>query len=115
MLCAISAGPAQTLTAPDPTGMLVGATGAIAGMLGAYRFVHPRVTVVALRFRRIPVLLPAYLLIGAWLLVQLFGVWWGRNDPIAWWAQIGGFVAGAWLVVSFRDKRAPLFDGGLRR
>jgi membrane associated rhomboid family serine protease len=88
---------------------------AIAGVLGAYLVLHPRMKIVALLLRRVPVLLPAYLLIGAWLLVQLFSIWWGSNDPIAWWAYIGGFVAGALLVVPLRDKRVALFDGGLRR
>jgi membrane associated rhomboid family serine protease len=63
----------------------------------------------------VPVLLPAYLLIGRWLLIQLFSVWSGNNQPVAWWAHIGGFVAGAVLIVPFRYKQVPLFDGGLRR
>jgi membrane associated rhomboid family serine protease len=115
LLCAAAAGLAQALSAPYSTDTVVGASGAIAGVLGAYLVLHPRVKVVALLFRRVPVLLPAYLLIGAWLVVQLASVWWGSNDTVAWWAHIGGFVAGALLVVPMRDKRVPLFDGGLRR
>jgi membrane associated rhomboid family serine protease len=89
--------------------------GAIAGVLGAYLVLHPRVRVLALLFRRVPVLVPAYLLIGGWLLAQFFGVWWGSRQPVAWWAHIGGFAAGALLVVPFRNKRVRLFDGGLGR
>ncbi len=70
---------------------------------------------LVLLFRRVPVLLPAYLLIGGSLLLQLLSVFSGNNQAVACWAHIGGFVAGAPLVVPFRDKQAPLFDGGLRR
>lgn len=71
--------------------------------------------VLVLLFRRVPVLLPAYLLIGVWLLVQLFSVWSDNGDPVVWWARIGGFVVGVVLIVPFRYKQVPLFDGGLRR
>ena len=103
------------LSAPDSTDTLVGASGGIAGVLGAYLVLHPRVQVLVLLFRRVPVVLPAYLLIGGWLLVQLFGVWSNNGAPVAWWAHIGGFVTGAVLIVPFRYKRVPLFDRGLRR
>jgi membrane associated rhomboid family serine protease len=115
LLCAAAAGVAHVLSAPDSTDTLVGASGAIAGVLGAYLVLHPRVKVLVLLFRRVPVLLPAYLLIGGWLLIQLFSVWSGNNQSVAWWAHIGGFVAGAVLIVPFRYKQVPLFDGGLRR
>ena len=115
LLCAAAAGLAHVLSTPDSTDTLVGASGAIAGVLGAYLVLHPRVKVLVLLFRRVPVLLPAYLLIGGWLLVQLFSVFSSNDQPVAWWAHIGGFVAGAFLVVPFRYKRIPLFDGGWRR
>jgi len=115
VLCAIAAGLAHALSAPDSADTLVGASGAIAGVLGAYLVLHPRVRVLALLFRRVPVRLPAYLLIGGWLLAQFFGAWWGSRQPVAWWANIGGFAAGALLVVPLRDQRVRLFDGGVRR
>ena len=112
LLCASAAALAHVLSAPESTDTLVGASGAIAGVLGAYLILHPRVKVLVLLFRRVPVVLPAYLLIGGWLLVQLFSLWSGNGAPVAWWAHIGGFVAGAVLVVPLRDKSVPLFDGG---
>ena len=115
LLCAAAAGLAHVLSTPDSTDTLVGASGAIAGVLGAYLVLHPRVKVLVLLFRRVPVLLPAYLLIGGWLLVQLFSVWTGNDQPVAWWAHIGGFMAGAVLVVPFRYKQIPLFDDGWQR
>ena len=115
LLCAAAAGLAHVLSTPDSTDTLVGASGAIAGVLGAYLVLHPRVKVLVLLFRRVPVLLPAYLLIGGWLLVQLFSAFSSNDQPVAWWAHIGGFLAGAFLVVPFRHKQVPLFDGGWRR
>ena len=52
---------------PDSTLSLVGASGAIAGVLGAYLVLHPRVRVLVLIFCRFPLVLPAYLLLGLWL------------------------------------------------
>jgi len=114
LLCATAAGLTHVFSMPNSTDTLVGASGAIAGVLGAYLVLHPRVKVLVLLFRRIPIVLPAYLLIGAWLLIQLVGVWTGSSTPVAWQAHIGGFVAGALLIVPFRYKRVPLFDRGLR-
>jgi membrane associated rhomboid family serine protease len=115
LLCAAAAGLAHVLSTPDSTDTLVGASGAVAGVLGAYLVLHPRVKVLVLLFRRVPVLLPAYLLIGGWLLVQLFSVWTDNDQPVAWWAHIGGFMAGAVLVMPFRYKQIPLFDDGWQR
>jgi membrane associated rhomboid family serine protease len=115
VLCAATAGLAHVLSDPDSADMLVGASGAIAGVLGAYLVLHPRVKVVALLFHRVPVLLPTYLLIGGWLLAQLASVSWGSRQPVAWWAHIGGFVAGAILIVPFRYKHVPLFDQRTQR
>ena len=52
---------------------------------GAYLVLHPQVEVLVLLFRRVPVLLPAYLLIGGWLLVQLLSLWSGNGAPMTWW------------------------------
>jgi len=87
----------------------VGASGAIAGVLGAYLVLHPRVKVLVLvlLFRRVPLVLPAYLLIGTWLLLQLFNLWSGNSAPVAWWAHIGGFIAGRCLSYPFATSRSP--------
>ena len=76
---------AHVLSVPASTDKLVGASGAIAGVPGAYLVLHPQVEVLVLLFRRVPVLLLAYLLIGGWLLVQLLSVWSGNGAPVAWW------------------------------
>jgi membrane associated rhomboid family serine protease len=86
---------------------MVGASGAIAGVLAAYMvlFPHARVTtlVIIVFFIRIfPV--PAGFFIGLWFLLQLLSVAFGANTGIAFFAHIGGFVAG-WLLVKIMGRR----------
>ncbi len=113
LLCGIAASMTHVLSLPDSTHALVGASGATAGILGAYLVLHPRVQILVLAFHRVPIVLPAYVLISVWLLIQFVNVWLGGNAPVAWWAHIGGFVTGAILVVPFRYKQVPLFDRGV--
>jgi membrane associated rhomboid family serine protease len=114
LLCGIAASGAHVLSMPDSTLSLLGASGAIAGVLGAYLVLHPRVKVLVLVFHRFPLMLPAYLLLGLWLMFQLSNAWLRDDAPVAWSAHIGGFIAGAILIVPFRYKQVPLFDRGLR-
>ena len=81
----------------------------ISGVMGAYLVLHPRVKVLALIFNRIPVRLPAYVLLVGWIVFQLFNAYGSGGSP-AWWAHIGGFFAGVVLIVPFRYKTVPLFD-----
>jgi membrane associated rhomboid family serine protease len=90
----------------------VGASGSIAGLLGAYLMLHPRVKILVLLFSRIPLRLPAYVLILSWILFQIFSVKLA-DSSVAWWAHIGGFIAGVILIVPMRYKRVPLFDRGV--
>jgi membrane associated rhomboid family serine protease len=97
----------------------VGASGAIAGVLGAYLVIYPRATVAAILPIFIlfwfPFYVPAVLLIGVWFLMQLFnGVAAlattdvvGAGGGVAWFAHIGGFVAGVALVRVFLLGRPP--------
>jgi membrane associated rhomboid family serine protease len=86
----------------------VGASGAIAGVLGAYMLRYPkarvRVLLIFIIFVRI-VKVPALALLGVWMLLQIFG---GINAPsevgIAWFAHIGGFLAGCLLMTALKKK-----------
>lgn len=93
---------------------MVGASGAIAAVLGGYLVLYPRATVSVL----IPWLfflgtfpVPALALIGLWFLLQLFngvasiGTAVGVTSGIAYWAHVGGFLAGLLLIVAIRPKR----------
>jgi len=90
---------------------LIGASGAISGVLGAYLLLHPRAKVlVPIYF--IPIAVPAWLLLLGWIGFQFYSVLAAPPDPtgsgVAWLSHIGGFVAGLLLVMLFRDRTLPL-------
>ena len=110
LACGMFATAIHALSEPASTSPLIGASGAVTGVLGAYLILHPRVKILIIAFNRIPLRLPAYLLLGIWLGSQLTYAVLGTNPGVAWWAHIGGFTAGAILVIPLRRKPVPLFD-----
>lgn len=94
-------------------GPLVGASGAVAGVIGAYILLYPHVRVFVLSriIIMLPLAVPAWAVLGFWIAAQLFYVVIGVDDGVAWWAHIGGFAAGAALVVVMRRRGVPLFGG----
>lgn len=113
LLCGAVAGSAHWLAQPQSDVPLIGASGAISGVLGAYLVLHPYAKVtVPVYF--VPVYLPAWLLLLFWFGFQVASLLTLDSDGrgSAWWAHIGGFLAGAILVVPFRYRRVPLFGGG---
>jgi membrane associated rhomboid family serine protease len=113
LICGAVAGLAHAAMLPDLQTPTVGASGAVAGVLGAYIVLHPRVKILVLAMKWFPLYLPAYLVLALWFAFQLFSVWLGGGGNVAWWAHIGGFVTGAVLVMVFRDRKVPLFDSGV--
>ena len=110
LLCGLAAAAFQVAADPSSQIPMVGASGAIGGVLGAYVLLYPRVHVhmlFILVFYVTTFAVPAYLMLGYWFLVQvLSGVATYGNDGggVAFWAHIGGFVAGGVLIFMFRDK-----------
>jgi len=102
LLCGAAASAAEVLAHPMSTAPLVGASGAIAGVMGAYLAMYPRARIVLL----VPLLFwPLYVEVSAfffclyWLLVQFLGGGLGLGDTtwqggVAYWAHIGGFLVG---------------------
>ena len=82
---------------------MFGASGAISGVLGAYLLLFPRalIQVVILVLFFIPIVVPAPVMIGFWFLYNLFFTIVGGQVGVAWWAHIGGFLAGIILVYPF--------------
>jgi membrane associated rhomboid family serine protease len=85
---------------------LVGASGAVSGVLGAYLVLFPRARVWVLLAARIPMRIGALWVLGGWFLLQVFSWWITRNtgSDIAWGAHIGGFVAGAAITYAIRRR-----------
>ncbi|HWV23138.1 MAG TPA: rhomboid family intramembrane serine protease [Thermomicrobiales bacterium] len=112
LLTAIIASAAQVLVNPDSTTPLVGASGAISGVLAAYIVMFPRGRIRTLVFLGVfftAIMVPAWLMIGYWILLQLLSglSTLGVDDVsggVAFFAHIGGFIGGLALVGLFRDR-----------
>jgi len=114
LLCGIVAALAQALPNPDSTLPMIGASGAISGVLGAYLllFPHARVLVlIPLGFYSRLVPLPAMVVLGFWFVLQLISS--ALADPraggVAFGAHIGGFIAGMILLLFFKHRHVRLF------
>ncbi len=120
LLCGTAAALAQSLVAPMSTIPMVGASGAIAGVLGAYLLLHPkanvRVLVVILLYVRL-LNVPAVIVLGLWFVTQLFSGWMtaAAQGGVAFWAHVGGFVAGCVLIPFFKESGVPLFGAAHSR
>jgi membrane associated rhomboid family serine protease len=113
IVCGIGAGLAHAVFNAGGYGPLVGASGSVAGLMGAYivLFPHARVYVLFRIVIPIPLPLPAVWMLAAWFGVQLFSLVAAGDQPIAWWAHIGGMIIGAALVVPLRRREVELFGG----
>ena len=96
--------------APGSEHPLIGASGAIAGVVAAYLILYPRVKVWVLAFARIPLRIRAYIVLLLWILLQFVMFAMGGQDQISWACHIGGIVTGAVLVVVLRSRGVPLLD-----
>lgn len=120
LLCGTAAALAQGLPNPDSTIPMIGASGAISGVLGAYLLLYPRARVmVAIPFGFFihTVYVPAMVVLGLWFLIQIVSS--VNTNPeqggVAWFAHIGGFVAGLALIPLFRHRDVPLWQQQRRR
>ena len=108
VLCGLAAAAAQVASSPESTAPMVGASGAIGGVMGAYARLYPRArvhTLIPLGFIFTTVSLPAIFMLGYWFLLQILGglpALTGASGGIAFWAHIGGFAAGVILVGVFQ-------------
>ncbi|MCU0586902.1 MAG: rhomboid family intramembrane serine protease [Syntrophobacteraceae bacterium] len=109
----VAAGLIQLLTSPGATIPTIGASGAIAGVMGAYFILFPRariLTFVPIIFFFTLMEIPAYVFLGFWFLLQFFSGTFsllGHSREVAgvaWWAHIGGFVGGIALLKLFKPQ-----------
>jgi membrane associated rhomboid family serine protease len=108
LLCGIAAALAQVVAEPDSIVPMVGASGAISGVMGGYLVLYPRVrvyTVLPLGFFFTTIALPAWAMLIYWMVLQFAGVLTrsvaAEGGGVAFWAHIGGFLAGVVLIKLF--------------
>jgi membrane associated rhomboid family serine protease len=108
LLCGVAAALAQVFAEPRSVIPMVGASGAISGVMGGYLVLYPRVrvfTILPLGFFFTTVALPAWAMLIYWMVIQIFGgltqVVAGEGGGVAFWAHLGGFVAGVALIKFF--------------
>lgn len=111
LLCGVAGGLVQSAVEPDSLTPVIGASGSISGVLGGYLMLYPRARLLVLAFMVVPIRLPALIVIGTFFAQDLL---WGLTDApaalgTAVWAHIGGFVAGAVLVIFLRNPRVVLW------
>ncbi len=119
LLCGIAAALSQFVVGPGARVPMIGASGAISGVIGAYLLLYPQariLTFVPIFILFYLVEIPAYFFIGFWFFLQFlqgtaqFAVGRLAEGGIAFWAHIGGFLGGVFLVQFFKRRR----EGGRR-
>ena len=110
LLCGVAGGLGHYVSAPGSHVPLIGASGAVAGIIAAYLMLRPCQKVWVLLFARFPVKISAYWALGFWVLMQAINVFFDREGDISWSAHIGGIAAGALLVIVLRPPGVKLFD-----
>ena len=113
LLCGLAAALAQVIADPSSRVPMVGASGAISGVMGAYLVLFPRVrvfTLLPLGFYVTSIALPAWAMLIYWAALQVFGgvisIVSAQGGGVAFWAHLGGFVAGVVLVKLFERRDA---------
>jgi membrane associated rhomboid family serine protease len=111
LLAGLGAALLQVMVDPQSIVPMVGASGAISGVMGAYLVLYPRVrvfTFVPLGFFLTSVALPAWAMLIYWMLLQVLGgftrIGSGQEGGVAFWAHVGGFIAGVVLIKLFERR-----------
>jgi membrane associated rhomboid family serine protease len=108
LLCGLGAGLTHILFNPNSQVPMIGASGAIAGVLGAYLILYPHarvLTFVFLFFFIRIIAIPAAFVLGIWFLFQVLSI--GAGGGVAWFAHIGGFLIGILLIKTMTKRRKP--------
>ena len=110
-VCGAAAGLINSVADPDSTTPVIGASGAISGMLGAYIVLYPKANVVIWAGAWFVFRVPAWAVLGLWFLLQIVNLGGGESN-VAWWAHIGGMVVGMALIGLLEYRHVGLFGSG---
>ena len=113
LACGFVAAFTQAMIDPTSEIPMIGASGAVAGILGAYLLLHPKANVNVLFWIIIfitTVRVPAFIVLGVWIVGQFFSVTGGGEGGVAYFAHIGGFLAGMILIPFFKKSSIPILD-----
>lgn len=94
---------------PDSQQPLIGASGAISGVIASYLMIYPQVRIWGLAFNWIPIHIPALYALGGWILLQAVSALLGADGNVGWWAHLGGLATGAALTPLFVHRSIALF------
>lgn len=105
LLTGAAGGLLHSLIAPHSDMPLIGASGAVSGIMASYLVLYPRARVWILLFMRIPLRIPAIIALGGWFALQLVSLALAdEGNEVAFWAHIGGFLAGLVLTLVLRSR-----------
>ncbi len=110
---AVAGGLLHAVMLASAGGPLIGASGAVAGIVAAYLILHPRTKLWILVLWRIPLRISARWPLLLWVALQVLSLFGTAEGDIAWWAHIGGLGAGALLILVLRRPGVALFDRDL--
>ncbi|MDH6265077.1 membrane associated rhomboid family serine protease [Rhizobium sp. SG_E_25_P2] len=110
LLCAAAGAWLHGMVLPQSDGPLIGASGAISGVVASYFFLHPRVRVWVLILWRFPLPLPAFIPLIFWIGQQFYMLLVDADGSVSWAAHVGGIIAGLVLTPLLKRREAPLLD-----
>ena len=118
LVCGVMAGLAHIFMVPTSQAPLIGASGAVAGILAAYLVLFPKARVWVLLFMRLPMRIPAFWVLTGWFVLQvlaLFATQTGKDVTVAFAAHVGGFLAGLSITLVLRARLNERLDVITRR
>lgn len=112
LLCGVAAAVGHALLDTQSQIPMIGASGALAGVLGAYFLLYPKARILVWFFWVFIFYVPAVFVLGFWFVTQVFNFGSGAGGGIAWVAHIAGFIAGLVLIPLFKHRNVPLWHDG---
>lgn len=106
LLCGVAGALVHTVMQSGSLAPLIGASGAVSGILAAYLVLYPRARIWILLLMRIPLRISAIYVLGGWFLLQVASLVFASAEglEVAWWAHIGGFLCGLLLTLLLRSR-----------